>query len=261
MRDIDRIISALGSPVRREILRLVWDRELPAGDIAAAFEVSKPTISQHLAVLREAGLVTMAAVGTSRLYRAKKEALAGLHGALEGSVKWEPADAVPERALSVATTKPVVVVSVDVDTDQETTFAAFTDEAVYARWLGAPVRIRDGRFAATMEWGTEVRGRYLLVSPPDLIVMRWDFEHENVPVPGGELTGYLWVSPAPAGGSHVEVHQLVDTPVQAEFMKEAWATVLGRLRTGVVDATDPAAEVVPRRRRTKRGVSGPPATG
>jgi len=58
MRDIQKVLSALASPVRREILALIWDRDLPAGEIAAAFEVTAPTISQHLGVLREAGLVT-----------------------------------------------------------------------------------------------------------------------------------------------------------------------------------------------------------
>ena len=102
-----------------------------------------------------------------------------------------------------------------------------------------PVTLTDGRFACTMEWGTNVRGRYELVCPPELIVMRWDFEDDNVPVPGGEMTGYLRVQPRP-DGAHVEVHQLVDTPAQAEFMQGAWATVLGRLKAGVASASDPA---------------------
>jgi DNA-binding transcriptional ArsR family regulator len=245
-------MGALTSSVRREILRLIWNRELPAGEIAAAFSVTKPTISQHLAVLREAGLVTMTAAGTSRRYRARQDALSGLHGALEGAVKWTPADRIPERLLSEARTQPAVVVSVEVDTDQKTTFAAFTDPAVYSRWLGAPVTIRDGRFAATMEWGTEVRGVYELVCPPDLVVMKWDFEDDNVPVPGGELVGYLRVRPAPPGGAHVEVHQLVESLRQAEFMEAAWGMVLGRLKAGVVAASDPAAPVPPRKRRSKR---------
>ena len=59
MRDIQKVITALTSPIRREILALIWDREVPAGEIAAAFAVTKPTISQHLAVLREAGLATI----------------------------------------------------------------------------------------------------------------------------------------------------------------------------------------------------------
>jgi uncharacterized protein YndB with AHSA1/START domain len=147
-------------------------------------------------------------------------------------------------------TTPVVAASTDVDTSQEVTFAAFTDPAVYSRWLGVPVTLRDGRFACTMEWGTNVRGRYELVSPPELIVMRWDFEDDNVPVPGGEMTGYLRIQPRD-GGSHVEVHQLVDTPAQAMFMEGAWAMVLGRLKAGVTRASDPAAPMDPRPSRSK----------
>jgi uncharacterized protein YndB with AHSA1/START domain len=86
-----------------------------------------------------------------------------------------------------------------------------------------------------MEWGTRVRSRYGLVCPPELIVMRWDFEDDNVPIPGGEMTGYLRVTSGD-GGAHVEVHQFVDTPAQAEFMKQAWTMVLGRLKAGVAGA-------------------------
>src|SRR5947209_1477268 len=188
MRDIDKIISALSSPVRREILGLIWDRELPAGEIAAAFAVTKPTISQHLSVLREAGLVTMTAAGTSRRYRARRTALSGLRGALEGAIKWvpkrEPTEPGPLGALD-AHASLVVVATAEVPADQSATFHALTDAAEYSQWLGAPVTLVDGRFAATMEWGTEVRGTYELVVPPKLIVMRWDFEDDTVPVPGG----------------------------------------------------------------------------
>ncbi len=251
MRDIQKVITALASPIRREILALIWDREVPAGEIAAAFAVTKPTISQHLAVLREAGLATTTAVGTSRRYRACREMLRGLHAALGDPGKWTSVGYAPERALSDACTKPVVVASTDVDTDQASTFAAFTDPAVYSRWLGVPVTISGGRFACSMEWGTEVRGRYELVHPPELIVMRWDFEDGNVPVPGGEMTGYLRIQPRD-GGAHVEVHQLVDTPAQAEFMTGAWTLVLGRLKAGVVSATDPRSTVASRPPRPKR---------
>ena len=252
MRDINKVIGALSSPVRREILALIWDCEMPAGEIASAFAVTKPTISQHLGVLRNAGLVNMTAAGTSRRYRARQESLAGLHGALEGEVKWTPANELPERALAQARTAPAVVATVDVVTDQATTFTAFTDAAIYSRWLGVPVTITGGRFAATMEFGTEVRGRYDLVCPPELIAMRWDFEDDNVPVPGGELTAYLRVKPGTAGGAHVEVHQLLESPGQAPLMEVAWAMVLGRLKAGVVAASDETAAVAARPRRSKR---------
>ncbi|MGH9028082.1 MAG: metalloregulator ArsR/SmtB family transcription factor [Acidimicrobiales bacterium] len=236
VRDIHKVIGALTSPVRREILSLIWDREIPAGEIASAFEVTKPTISQHLAVLRSAGLVTMTAVGTSRRYRARQDVLHGLHAALGDSLKWTNADDAPERALSDACTKPVVVAHVDVPTDLATTFEAFTVPAVYSRWLGVPVSIDEGRFACTMDWGTQIRGLYEVVCPPELIVMRWDLEDDNVPVPGGEMTAYLRIRESNIG-SNVEVHQIVDTAQQAQFMESAWMLVLGRLKEGVVAAS------------------------
>jgi DNA-binding transcriptional ArsR family regulator/uncharacterized protein YndB with AHSA1/START domain len=251
VRDMQKVIAALSSPVRRDIVALVWDSARPAGEIAAAFDLTKPTISQHLAVLRQAGLVAVAASGTSRLYRARPEALAGLRAALTSSDKWVNADDAPERSLADAYTTALVVAGVDVETDQATTFGAFTDPDVYSRWLGVPVSIVDGAFACTMEWGTQVRGRYEIVSPPDLIALRWDFEDDIVPVPGSDMTGYVRFSPAGAG-THVQVHQLVDTAAQAQFMEGAWALVLGRLKAGVAQAVDPEAAMRARPRRPKR---------
>jgi DNA-binding transcriptional ArsR family regulator len=77
-------LAALSSPRRREILRLVWTREQTAGQIASAFDVSWPAISQNLRVLRESGLVTERRDGTSRLYRADRAALKPLEAYLRG---------------------------------------------------------------------------------------------------------------------------------------------------------------------------------
>jgi DNA-binding transcriptional ArsR family regulator/uncharacterized protein YndB with AHSA1/START domain len=252
-RDIQLTIAALSSPIRREILSLVWDRELSAGEIASVFSVTKPTISQHLGVLRDAKLVIARVKGTSRLYTARKEQLAGLRGALEGPGKWSNADDVPERTLAQARTAPVVVASTEVPTDRDQTFAAFTDARLYSRWLGVPVTIEDGRFDCTLEWGTRIMGRYELVCPPELIVMRWAHEDDNIPLPGGEMTGYLRLH-AHGGGTLVEVHQLVDTPAQASFMEAAWKLVLGRLKAGVADAVSDGP-VRQRARRAKRRAS------
>jgi DNA-binding transcriptional ArsR family regulator len=75
-------LAALASPRRREILRLVWEEERSAGQIAASFDVSWPAISQNLRVLREAGLVTERREGTSRLYSADRRALQPLEAYL-----------------------------------------------------------------------------------------------------------------------------------------------------------------------------------
>jgi DNA-binding transcriptional ArsR family regulator len=77
-------IDAIAEPRRREILRLVRDDELPAGAIAANFaDVSRPAISQHLRVLREAALLSERRDGTRRLYRARPEGLGDLRDFLE----------------------------------------------------------------------------------------------------------------------------------------------------------------------------------
>ena len=73
---MDAQLRALAEPRRRDILRLVWSQELPAGEIAARFAVTRPAISQHLTILKEAGLVTERRDGTRRLYRAQPTRLA-----------------------------------------------------------------------------------------------------------------------------------------------------------------------------------------
>jgi len=76
-------LQVIGQPRRREILRLVWDRERTAGDIASAFDVTFGAVSQHLTVLRDAGLVSVRRAGNRRYYRADREAMGPLAAALE----------------------------------------------------------------------------------------------------------------------------------------------------------------------------------
>jgi DNA-binding transcriptional ArsR family regulator len=76
-------LQVIAEPRRREILRLVWDEEASAGEIAARFDVSFPAVSQHLAVLREAGFVRVRREGTRRLYRADREQLGDLADVLQ----------------------------------------------------------------------------------------------------------------------------------------------------------------------------------
>jgi DNA-binding transcriptional ArsR family regulator len=76
-------LKAIAQPRRRAILRLVADDEQPAGEIAAAFDVSRTAVSQHLTVLKNAGLLTERRDGTRRLYRARPEGLDGLRQFLD----------------------------------------------------------------------------------------------------------------------------------------------------------------------------------
>jgi DNA-binding transcriptional ArsR family regulator len=82
--ELSEALRAIAEPRRRQILELVRDHGRSVGDIAADFEVSRPAISQHLAVLESAGLVTVTARGTRRLYRARPEGMAELHDYIDG---------------------------------------------------------------------------------------------------------------------------------------------------------------------------------
>jgi DNA-binding transcriptional ArsR family regulator len=79
----DEALRAIAEPHRRAILRLVARDELAAGEIAAAFEVTRTAVSQHLAVLKNAGLLSERRDGTRRLYRARAEGLDGLRHFLD----------------------------------------------------------------------------------------------------------------------------------------------------------------------------------
>lgn len=80
-------LRAIASPRRREILRLVWSRELSSGDIASHFDVSWPAVSQNLRVLEGAGLIRGRRLGTTRLYRADRAKLGPLKTVL--TKMWE----------------------------------------------------------------------------------------------------------------------------------------------------------------------------
>jgi DNA-binding transcriptional ArsR family regulator len=80
---MDAALQALADPRRRQILALVRERELAAGEIARQFDVTRPAISQHLTVLRNAGLVSERRAGTRRLYRARPSGIADVRAWLE----------------------------------------------------------------------------------------------------------------------------------------------------------------------------------
>jgi DNA-binding transcriptional ArsR family regulator len=81
---LDTAMRAIAEPRRRAILNLINTVELPAGEIASHFDVTRPAISQHLKVLVDAELVTVRREATRLLYRTRPEGLAELRAYLEG---------------------------------------------------------------------------------------------------------------------------------------------------------------------------------
>jgi DNA-binding transcriptional ArsR family regulator len=73
--DVDSAFRALADPTRRRIIRLVANQELSAGEIARQFNTTRPAISQHLRILRAAGLLSEKRDGSRRLYQADTAAV------------------------------------------------------------------------------------------------------------------------------------------------------------------------------------------
>jgi DNA-binding transcriptional ArsR family regulator len=81
-------IQALGNETRFEIMNLVREREMAAGAIARRFKMTRPAVSQHLGMLREAGLLDERRVGSQRLYVVRPEGFAEIAEFIEGF--WRP---------------------------------------------------------------------------------------------------------------------------------------------------------------------------
>ena len=78
MASVDRVFLALANPVRRELLEILFEQPLSAGELSERFELSRPAVAEHLKVLRNAGLVADQPRGRHRIYRLTAEPLAEL---------------------------------------------------------------------------------------------------------------------------------------------------------------------------------------
>ena len=89
------VYEALANPVRRQLLDLLRDGPRPVVDVAGAFAMSRPAVSQHLRVLKEAGLVTDTSDGARRIYRLDPRGIAAMREWLDDH--WASALAAFER--------------------------------------------------------------------------------------------------------------------------------------------------------------------
>ena len=76
--------EALGDPTRREILRLLSDGDKPVREIADALPISRPAVSRHLRLLKDAGMVSEQPDGTRRIYHLRDEGMEAVRAYLEG---------------------------------------------------------------------------------------------------------------------------------------------------------------------------------
>lgn len=102
--DTDAVLRALADPHRRQILRLVQHTEMPAGRIAASFAITQQAVSQHIGVLKQAGLLIERREGTRRLYALRHESLEPVRELL--AEFWPDALRRLKRAVEAAEPRP-----------------------------------------------------------------------------------------------------------------------------------------------------------
>jgi DNA-binding transcriptional ArsR family regulator/uncharacterized protein YndB with AHSA1/START domain len=183
------IFQALSDKTRLSILSLVAIDELAAGEIAGHFSQTRTAISQHLTILREAGLISERRDGTKRMYRVTNEQLLAARLFLErltGSERPEPSPrvAVPAPPVAVAPAKPEsrpvnggeLALEVHVAAAPEQVFALLTKDSAIATWLARQVRTEPhpgGIFHLSNQSGLNIVGEYLHLDSPHQVSFSW----------------------------------------------------------------------------------------
>ena len=201
----DRTLAAVLEPRRRAILRLLAERPRTVGDLASGFEVSRPAISQHLAVLREAGLVAADTRAGRSTYRVVDAGVEQGVQALARVMADLPGDPVPPGASVPAPVEDeAVVLAVPVRLAQAPALAHFTDPVLVPRWLGERAELDPrpgGVFRVELGGGDVALGTFEAVEPPARVVFTWGAQ--GVPGELGPGTSEVEVTVAEAAAGSV----------------------------------------------------------
>jgi uncharacterized protein YndB with AHSA1/START domain/biotin operon repressor len=261
---MEAIIRALAAPHRRRILRLVRDRELPAGSISERFHITRPAVSQHLSVLKQAGLVVERRDGTRRLYRTRPQSLMGLRAFLEDLQSPRPAglERGPASSERISVERELVVAA-----KPEAVWELLVSPEAATRWMG-----RDASFDLHVGGGYRVEvlpglvaaGEFLEIEQPSRLVHTWGWELEGEgPVPpGSTVVAYELLD----GREETRLrlcHRDLPSLETAGSHSRGWAHYLARLAavaSGHVPGPDPWVTDPERMRRELRPASGASST-
>ncbi len=249
---MDSTLRAIAEPNRRRILELVAAEELTAGEIADHFDVTRPAISQHLTVLREAGLISERRHGTRRLYRTRREGFAETKLLLESF--WD--DRLRRlRSAAEGITSPSIIERLTVQREMtiaaraETVWELITHPDKITRWMGVSASFDlspGGEYRIEVVPGHVAAGQFVASDPPHRLAYTWGWE-------GGEAATVV-----PAGSTLVEIdlievdsstllrltHQDLPGIGSAGSHSRGWAHYLERLAklaSGHSPGTDPWA--------------------
>ena len=190
--EVDAALKALAEPRRREILRLVWSEELPATAIAARFEeVTRSAISQHLGVLRAAGLVSERRDGTRRLYRSNHREMAKLRTFL--NEYWATGlerlhDGPRLRKQGRKAPMADVTREILVNASPATIFEFLTIPDKHVAWNGTEAELdpRPGGIYRVLVGGNHwSAGEFVEVVPNERVVFTFGWDQPDHPIPSG----------------------------------------------------------------------------
>lgn len=193
--DTDLVWRALVEPHRRRILALVRDRELTAGSISELFRITRPAVSQHLTVLKQAGLVAERRDGTRRYYRAEPRPIAGLRVFLDdfwaGRLAGLQGEAEAKERRGAIRERISVQREIAIAASRETVWDLLVNADEATRWMGESasfdVRV-GGRYRIEVLPGRVATGEFLEIDPPRRLVHTWGWELPGGPVrPGSTI--------------------------------------------------------------------------
>jgi DNA-binding transcriptional ArsR family regulator len=262
---MDEVLKALVEPHRRRILALVRDRELPAGSIAGHFRITRPAVSQHLAVLKEAGLVAERRDGTRRLYRADPRAFASLRLFLDdfgadrlGGLKRETESRTGPVRERISVERELAIAA-----RREAVWELLVDPGEATRWMGrrASFELRvGGRYEVEVLPGLVAAGEFVEIDPPRRLAHTWgwDLPHEGPVPPGSTMVVFELFE----GGEETRLrlsHRDLPGLDTAGFHSRGWAHYLPRLAaaaSGRAPGPDPWVTDPARMRDELRPASG-----
>jgi uncharacterized protein YndB with AHSA1/START domain/DNA-binding transcriptional ArsR family regulator len=242
---VDAALKALADPHRRRILELVADGELTAGRIAEQFSLTRPAVSQHLAVLVEAGLLDLRREGTRRLYRTRRAGFAGAVLLLEGF--WD--DRLGRLLAAVERGRadqgdPVERVCVERDVllraTPEVVWTMLTDAEAATGWMGVSARIDarpGGEYRVEVVPGEVVEGEVLVAERPTRLVHTWGWVGPGSAVAPGTTVVTYELAPLDGGTLLRLTHRDLPTMRAAGSHSRGWAHYLDRL-TAVAGSGD-----------------------
>lgn len=197
---------------------------MTVGDVARRFDVTRPAISQHLAVLRDNGLVDPPSGGGPALYAVRPEAVAAARDAIQALADELPVDGARQR-------HDVVAVEVGARASAETVFAHLTDPELMSRWLGTRATLDPtpgGEFRVELSDVDTAAGRYVAVAPPSSVSFTWGQEGGRGALTAGATRVQVTVADRQAGALVRLEHHGLPAELRAAHLA-SWAHHLGAL--------------------------------